>query len=230
MKNLQNALATYYQNELFVKGKNSEGGAASYNPDPMQLEITLPNGKVQKLTDEYNLYQLSHAEKTLLSNQRNEYEEIIDFDNNNFLKKSTKALTDGWREIQERQGSDTAKRSRAMSVIGDNYANSILIPRIEALLKDPNGTYLSDMKIEFDATEGITQDMKDSLDKRWEETGEDRTRFLGGYKRSVHSGTDQEPVWIYLNKTTAQGMIEPFFQPESFLELKRQTPKHQVNQ
>ena len=136
---------------------------------------------------------------------------------------STKSIH-GWRKIQDRQGSDTAGRTRAMSVIGDNYANSILIPRIKALAEDPNGTMLRDIKMTFDATEGVTQDMKDALDIRWKLLGEDRSRFKGGTKITGPGGIKEEQVWIYLDKNALQGMISPFFLDEGFLELKRQTP------
>jgi hypothetical protein len=224
MKTLQNALASYYTNELFVRKDNKQGGITSYNPDPMQV--------AEGANDEYNLYQLSDAQHELLANQRNEYLEIINFDNDRFLEKSTKTLTNDWRKIQDRQGSDTAKRTRAMSVIGDNYANNTLIPRLKKLAEDPNGTMLSDMKMVFDPTEGVTQDMKDALDKRWKLTGEDRSRFNGGTKMTGPGGMIEEQEWIYLDKNALQGMISPFFLDEGFLELKRQTPtaKHQISQ
>jgi len=206
MKTLQNALASYYTNELFVRKDNKQGGATSYNPDPMHVA----NGA----NDEYNIYQLSDDQHILLANQRNEYQEIINFDNDKFLEKSTKTLTNGWRKIQDRQGSDTAGRTRAMSVIGDNYANSILIPRIKALAEDPNGTMLRDIKMTFDATEGVTQDMKDALDIRWERTGEDRSRYYSHRKSyaggKAEKGRKGKVVWIYLDKNILQGMMDPF--------------------
>ena len=227
MKNLQNALASYYQNELFVKNKNSMGKATSYNPDPME--------PTAGATDEYNLYQLNHEQRTMLANQRNEYEEIIDFDNDRFVFKSTKALTDGWREIQERQGSTTAKRSRAMSVIGDNYANSILIPRITALATDPNGTIMKDLKIDFKPEEGLDEDKKDLITKRWNDIGEDRSRFYSHTEPpNLTTGEPGKKVWIFFDKNTLQGMATPFLLSPTFLDLKSKakplTAKEQLSQ
>ena len=133
-------------------------------------------------------------------------------------------LSEGWKKIAKKQGSDTARRSKPMHTIGDTYVNTVLIPRIEALLKDPNGTYLKDMGITFDATEGVTQDMKDKLDKRWEETGEDRSRYYshteapmtGEYGRG---GIKGKTVWIYLEKNILQGMMDPFRQYKTTLDV-----------
>lgn len=230
MKNLQNALATYYQNKLFVKD------GTNYNPDPMQLEITLRSGKTQKLKDEYNLYQLNHDERTLLANQRNEYEEIINFDKDGITLKSTQTLTDKWKDILKNQGSDTAQRSRAMSAIGDTYANTILIPRIEAVLNDPNGTFLKDMDIVFDPTEGVTDNMKQKLNERWKLTGE-ANRPIGAWMpspenrgqpgwESTGSGGGRYPVYIYIPKEYEQKSLDPFIKQVS--ELKKLTPKHQI--
>lgn len=228
MKNIQNALASYYHNKLFVKD------GTNYNPDPMQLEITLPSGKTQKLKDEYDLYQLNDDERTLLANQRNEYEAIINFNNDNFTLKSTQTLTDGWRKIQKAQGSDSAQRSRAMSAIGDTFANNVLIPRIQALLNDPNGTFLKDMDIVFDPTEGVTDNMKTKLNQRWKETGE-ANRPIGGYKTAPEDrgqpgwediGGGRYPVYIYLPKDAEQKSLDPFIKITS--DLKREDPTHQI--
>jgi len=206
MKTLQNALASYYQNELFVRKDNGKGGATSYNPDPMHLATGA--------NDEYNLYQLSDDQHILLANQRNEYQEIINFDHDKFLEKGTKTLSEGWRKISDKQGSDTAGRTRAMSVIGDTYVNTVLMPRIESLLKDPNGTIMKDLKIDFKIDEGLSDDQKNLITERWNLLGEDRSLYFSHFESPMTGeygrGKKGKAVWIFFDKNTLQGMADPF--------------------
>ena len=164
--------------------------------------------------DEYNLYQLSDDQHILLANQRNEYQEIINFDHDKFLEKGTKTLSEGWRKISDKQGSDTAGRTRAMSVIGDTYVNTVLMPRIESLLKDPNGTIMKDLKIDFKIDEGLSDDQKNLITERWNLLGEDRSLYFSHFESPMTGeygrGKKGKAVWIFFDKNTLQGMADPF--------------------
>jgi len=216
--NLLNAIAGYYQNELFVKQTNLDNEKSYHNPDPMQL------AKGEK--DNFRLYQLSPEQHAMIANYRLDFEEIINFNTDDFKMKSMKSLTDGWQKIQKKQIGEGGKKTRAMRVIGDQYVNSVLIPRIESLNKDPNGTYLKDMGLEVDPDVGWTDDLMGKVDMRWKATGEDRTAYISGVDKPSKENDWKEVVhYIYLERQFLQNAMNVFLPSDSVLiEMKQDHP------
>tara|TARA_R100001594_G_scaffold126808_1_gene164186 strand:+ start:3800 stop:5836 length:2037 start_codon:yes stop_codon:yes gene_type:complete len=126
----QSALIDYHTKKLFVVNE----GIMTKDP--------------RKDLKTYKTWLLNDKERRIQDNIINGFEEIENFNTNNFLKKSSTTLINEWSQIKENQTEyATGQTSVAMQMVGARYESRILSKRIENLVLRPNQTFIRELKM-----------------------------------------------------------------------------------
>ena len=193
----QSAVINYHTNKLFIVNE----GIMSSNP---------------RTDPKYKSWRMNSKEEGIYRNIVAGFEEIQNFNTDNFLLKSSTALIKGWDEIESNQTNDAGQTSVALEMVGNRYKSRILAKRIEDLVMRPNDTYIKELKFtQSDGSPityppGISAIQAKELNEHYLKTGQDR---------SQHIGDDGQPI-SYLPEWKIQGYID-LLSAESFNEKRK---------
>ena len=161
----QSAVIDYYTKKLFV----SEDGVMATDPmdEPELYETGLMNEK------EHEIY----------TNIRNGFEDIINFNTNNFTSKSSDTLLKEAGELVKRNTNpSTGQTSLAFATAWKRYKGGILATRVKGLILNPNKVCYQDLKIDHGPP--YDDDEKKLIQNWWDTNKQDRSKYKltgGGY-------------------------------------------------
>ena len=161
----QSAVVDYYTKKLFV----SEDGVMAENPieNPDLYETGLMNDK----------------EKEIYANIKNGFEDIINFNTNNFTSKSSDTLLKEAGElVKSNTNLSTGQTSLAFATAWKRYSGGILAIRVKKLILTPNQLALQDLKIDHGPP--YNDNELEKIQGWWDTNGQNRSKFKksgGGY-------------------------------------------------
>ena len=155
----QSSLVDYYTKKLFVQ----------------KGEMMMKNPFLD--TDNHKVGLMNEEEKKIYAKIKNGFEDILNFNSNEFTSKSSDTLLNDWAILEsEHTTHGTGQETLALAMVGKRYKAQVLAKRVESLILRPNGTALKDLKIErrdfFD--EPITPKEKKDIDDWYQELGQNR--------------------------------------------------------
>ena len=155
----QSALVDYYTKKLFVQ----KGEIMTKNP--------------YEDTDNHQVGLMNEEEDKIYKKIKNGFEDILNFNSNEFTSKSSDTLLNEWGKLEsEHTTHGTGEETLALAMVGKRYKAQVLAKRVESLILRPNGTAFKDLKIERRdfLNHPITPEEKKRIDDWYQELGQNR--------------------------------------------------------